>query len=204
MANNVPQEHSLIPQVEKLVTDKCLSGITYFKNPLGGAGALKHTSSVVQIVKENIPDLPGINPEIAILGAWLHDSGWIWFNKETPDLDHAVRGEIVAKEILSNLNTPPELLESVVKAVRRHRNKDISPETLEEKLVAASDSASHMIDGAYENIMEDESLGNLKERAKYCFEKLQRDKRDMNLIPQVFEKFEARFNEIEAKIQTVY
>jgi len=57
----------------------------------------------------------------------------------------------------------------------------VQPKTLEEKILACIDSASHMTDSMYLNILKEG-------RIDYCKGKLERDFRDIALIPQVQKK----------------
>jgi predicted O-methyltransferase YrrM len=59
--------------------------------------------------------------------------------------------------------------------VRAHRCRDVQPETLEAKLVAFSDSASHLVDSVYIDMIK-------KGNGEQVLSKLERDYRDLALI----------------------
>jgi hypothetical protein len=123
-------------------------------------------------MKKCLEKFPEANQEIALLGVWFHDIG----HYPIPTtIDHAVRGEERTKAFLQENNVDIDIINQVCHCVRSHRNKDVPPETLEAKLVAFSDSASHLVDNMYIDMIKQ---GNTKR----VFPKLERDYRDLNLI----------------------
>lgn len=118
---------------------------------------------------------PEADLTITILGAWLHDLGhFIGRDKE----DHAIVGEEEARKFLATLTDDKNLIEAVAHCVRAHRCKDVQPETIEAKIVAFSDSASHLIhEIVYPDIF-------FKFDKKTALGKLGRDYRDLALLPK--------------------
>jgi len=65
--------------------------------------------------------------------------------------------------------------------IRAHRCKDIAPETIEAKIIAFADSASHLTQGIYLDIVKEEKEGGTYD----AFEKLERDWRDLSFFPEI-------------------
>lgn len=117
--------------------------------------------------------------EIVLLWVWLHD---IWHYPIPTEIDHAVRGEEIANEFLKNNWYDKEKTAKVVHCVRSHRCKDVQPETIEAKIIAFSDSASHMT-------QTDLYLWMAKRHGTdKTLEKLERDYRDLEHFPALKEK----------------
>lgn len=112
--------------------------------------------------------------EVVMLAVWLHDIGHYPVDK----VDHAVKSEKIAREFLEKENYLKDKMEKVLHCVRSHRCRDIMPETQEAKIMACVDSASHMTDSMYVDIVRDG-------RAEYAFGKLERDYRDISKFPEV-------------------
>lgn len=121
---------------------------------------------------------PEADREVVLLGVWLHDRGYYPIQEE----DHAITGERIAREFLGGIGLEGDKIERVVRCVRRHRCRDIQPETIEEKIIAFSDSASHMTTAMYINI-----LSNNKKTGYDAMSKLERDYRDLSYFPEIKE-----------------
>jgi len=122
---------------------------------------------------------PEADKEIVLLGIYLHDIGF----SIGEDDDHAVTGEIIAKEWLEKEKYDTNKTKEVLHCIRAHRCKDVMPEILEAKIIAFIDSASHLTQGIYFGIARKE-----KEGAKYeALPKLERDYRDLSLFPEMKE-----------------
>lgn len=106
---------------------------------------------------------------------WLHDIGQLVGPKE---VDHAINSEAEAKKFLKSIHVPEDTIEKVAHCVRAHRCKDVQPESSEAKILAVSDSASHMTDSVYSDFAARGEVTAAKE-------KLERDFRDVGLLPEV-------------------
>lgn len=113
--------------------------------------------------------------EVVLLIVWLHDVSHYVGDKGT---DHAVRSEKMAEEFLKKHKYNPEKMKAVLHGVRSHRCRDVQPETLEAKIFACADSASHMTDICYLDIAQ-------TGRFKYLSGKIERDYRDVSLFPEI-------------------
>jgi HD superfamily phosphodiesterase len=119
----------------------------YKENPYGLI--INHVPLVEQEMKKCLKKFPEANEEIALLGVWLHDVGYYPLD----GIEHAVRGEERARKFLEENNIDIYIINQVCHCVRAHRCRDVQPETLEAKLVAFSDSASHLVDSMYINLL---------------------------------------------------
>ena len=135
----------------------------------------RHVLGVEKWVKKILKDYPKADREIVLLSVWLHDIGRVIGDK---NIDHALKSEAEARRFLSKMKVSPERIEKVTHCVRAHRCRDVQPESLEAKILAVADSASHMTEFAYIVMLEFVS----KEEV---IEKLDRDYRDAGLFPEV-------------------
>jgi len=161
-----------------------------------------HIPEVIKWTKYLSKEAPEANIEIVLLGAWLHDCGLI-MGRDFLTTDHAILGEIRAREILLSLGAREELIKSVTHIVRCHRNRDVKPETIEAKIVVAADSTAHFTDGTHESIMTDERLGGMRERAKFVLAKLERDWRDVNQFSFLAKKLEKSYLKKRKKLFSI-
>ncbi|MFA4995692.1 MAG: HD domain-containing protein [Patescibacteria group bacterium] len=158
-------------------------------------GLLEHVPEAEKWAKKMCGTYPDADREVVLLSVWLHDIAYY----PVDEIDHAVKSEKMAREFLKKENYPKDKMGKVLHCVRSHRDRDIKPETLEAKIMACVDSASHMTDSMYANIIRDG-------HADYVFGKLERDYRDISKFPEVqkelqdvYEKWKALLNAL-AKI----
>ena len=118
--------------------------------------------------------------EIVSLGALLHDIALI--NKVGDRKDHHINGEIIAKEVLTNLNYDEEKMKRVLKCVYNHRSSK-NAETIEELCVCDADILAHfdnipmLFNSAYNR--NHVNLNEVREWMKNTFEKDYNDLSDM-------------------------
>jgi hypothetical protein len=125
---------------------------------------------------------PEADKEVVMLSVYLHDIGHYPINLDT---DHAVVGEKRAREFLTKQKYPDDKMKKVLHCVRAHRCKDVLPETLEAKIMAFIDSASHITDGMYISVSKHYKRGLTTTNP---LDKLERDLRDLNTFPEIKEK----------------
>jgi len=118
---------------------------------------------------------PEADREVVILGVYLHDIAHYPLIKGS---DHAVRGEEKAIKFLKENGLSEEKVKEVAHLVRSHRCNDIEPQTIEAKILACADSASHFDDTTYLDIIQ-------QGRVEYGAGKLDRDFRDIGIFPEV-------------------
>jgi len=124
---------------------------------------------------------PEADKEVILLAVWLHDIG----HYPVPtDIDHSVRGECVARRFLKTESYSEDKMENVLHCVRAHRCRDVRPETLEARIIAFLDAASHMTDTMYLSMAK-----QVKEKDKDfdVYAKMERDFRELSLFPEIKE-----------------
>ena len=135
----------------------------------------RHVNEVDRWAKKILEIKKEADREVVLLGVWLHDIGQLIGYK---DIDHAINSEIEVRRFLGEKGIDKSKIEKVAHCVRAHRCKDIQPNTLEAKIVATSDSASHMTDIVYADMASRGDVLGAKD-------KLERDYRDKGLIPEI-------------------
>jgi hypothetical protein len=138
-----------------------------------------HVFEVEKWAKKLFISNPLANEEIVSLGAWLHDFGHYPIN---PEEDHAITSERKAKEFLEKENYDKSKTEKVLHCIRSHRCRDVMPETIEAKILACSDSASHLTSTMYFDILK---IAKNEHTPYSALGKLERDYRDVSLFPEI-------------------
>ena len=138
---------------------------------------IDHVTEVEKWAKYILKDHPEANSETVLLAVWLHDIGNLIGDRK---IDHAIRSEREARLILPEMGLSPEEVDAVAHCVRAHRNNDVPPYTVEAKIVAAADSASHMTGEAY-------LVFAGRNDIEGSIAKLERDYRDIGLVPNLQE-----------------
>jgi len=139
---------------------------------------LPHVPEAEKWAKLMLKKYPEADAEVVLLAIWLHDLGHYPIPTE---IDHAVRSEQRAKEFLEKESYLKDKIEKVLHCVRAHRCRDVQPQTLEAKIIAFVDSASHMTDTMYLDMVRTDEEG----RFQRTYGKLERDWRDLSAFPEV-------------------
>jgi HD superfamily phosphohydrolase len=140
---------------------------------------LDHVLEVEKWAKYMLKKYPEADKSVVMLSVWLHDIGHYPL---TTKVDHAVRGEQRAKKFLEQESVSEELKQKVLHCVRAHRCKDVLPKTLEAKIIAFVDSASHLTDDLYFDIARKDKVAK---RPFGVYSKIDRDLRDLSLFPEI-------------------
>jgi 23S rRNA maturation-related 3'-5' exoribonuclease YhaM len=140
---------------------------------------LPHVPEAEKWAKFMLRKYPQANEEIVLLSVWLHDIGHYPLPTE---IDHAVRGEERAREFLKQEKYDSKKMEEVLHCVRAHRSRDVMPKSLEAKIIAFVDSASHMTDPMYFYMSKQDKENNEEFKA---YAKMERDMRDLSAFPEV-------------------
>ncbi|HUV72435.1 MAG TPA: HD domain-containing protein [Clostridia bacterium] len=188
---------SLIPPVQELIEKQARA---YDLRDEGSSQIAGHIPLVLKWTVFLAEKHPQANKDIAILGALLHDCGYLWDGYKL-DVDHAATGEPRARKILANLGADPETIESVARIVRRHRNRDIKPETVEELIVAAADSAAHFSQGVHLAILRDKEKDFGLPPKQIAMEKLERDWKDVQAFLELAEELRNQYEMIKKELQ---
>ncbi|MCU0642506.1 MAG: HD domain-containing protein [archaeon] len=156
---------------------------TISKSKADPFGLAEHVAIVERWAKYLLKSHPEADEEVVLLGVWLHDIG----HYPPDENDHAVKGEKLAVGFLKKLKLSKERISKIAHCVRAHRCKDVLPESIEAKIIACADSASHLTDFAYIDIV----MRNKGIKEKYsALDKLERDYRDVAIFPEVKQKLE--------------
>jgi len=133
-----------------------------------------HIVSVEKWARKIMKHHPEANKQIILLSVWLHDIGHAFLNHD----EHHIESEKEARRFLKKIKINPKEIEKIAHCVRAHRCKDIMPRTIEAKILAAADSASHFTDGAYMDML----INGYK---RFVLKKIERDYRDVGLFPKL-------------------
>jgi len=134
----------------------------------------EHVEKVEEIARKLTADFPDSDKEVVLLAVWLHDIGAFLGDREI----HDINSEKEARRYLTALGFGASKVEQVAHCVRSHRCNDVLPTTIEAKILAVADSASHLYAGPYINMKH-------KFGKESVLGKLERDYRDIGLIPAV-------------------
>lgn len=119
---------------------------------------------------------PEADNEIVLLAVQLHDighaDGKYWE-------DHAIKSELETISFLTKIGYPESRINQVAHCVRAHRCRDVTPNTIEARILAAADSASHMTDFVYIVMLKQNHLSRDDIQAK-----IDRDYHDAEWLPK--------------------
>lgn len=146
----------------------------------------EHLKGVEKWARWMLQRYPQANETVVLTAVFWHDVGqYTGKNK-----DHAVNSAAVVKKYLENEELSAEEKENIVHCVRAHRNNDVKPETVEAKIMAWADSASHFTSNIY-LLMTEVDLSNQDKADDYqALGKIERDWRDLGLFPEERKEFE--------------
>jgi hypothetical protein len=151
-------------------------------------GLIQHVFEAERWAKFMLNKYPEADKDVVLLSVWLHDIGHYPVQKE---VDHSIVSEDIARVFLEKEGFSKERLLKVLHCIRDHRCKDVLPKTLEAKIVAFVDSASHMTDSMYLNIAKDDKSRSDKFDVH---SKMKRDFRDLSFFPEVQAKLKGIFD----------
>lgn len=146
--------------------------------------AIEHINKVEAWAMEIAKDYPEVDLEVLLCSVWLHDIG---FFTEQKFEDHAIGSEVEARRFLGLNQMEDRKIDRIAHCVRTHRCRDILPESIEAKILAVADSASHFNDVIYADML----ARGLKKEVN---EKIERDYRDIELLPGVKPKVRKLYN----------
>ncbi len=141
-----------------------------------------HVPEVEKWARYILKKHPEVDEEVVILGAWLHDLGHYPVPTE---IDHAVRGEERARIFLEKECYSKDKTCKVLHCVRAHRCGDVTPNSMEAKIIACADSASHMTNWVYFDMAMDDKKDGSEFKS---YGKMDRDFRDLAAFPEIQEE----------------
>ena len=160
-----------------------------------------HLKEVVASANKLLSFYPNADKDLVIISCWLHDLGHLKaktldeVNKVKPD--HHIVGAEMAEDFLKQFNLPPETITKIKYCILCHRGAEPhTPNTIEERIVCASDTLSHynsIFYLSYFKIYPNDSLIQMVNSTKA---KMTRDWRDLALLPEAQAIAKDRFNEL--------
>ena len=112
-------------------------------------GLLNYVPEVEKWSKYMLKKYKDANRDVVLASSSLHDIGHYPLQRKE---DHAVIGEKISKSFLKNKKIREEKVGQILHCIRAHRCRDVMPNSIEAKIVAFSDSASHITDCLYFDI----------------------------------------------------
>ena len=167
--NSYPRQDNIVNKVEKYVKGR----IEEYKN--NSEDHYDFWNEHIKYVCEeslNLAEKYDADKEIVALGALLHDIALI--NKVGDRKDHHINGEIIAREVLTNLNYDKVKKERVLKCIYNHRSTE-NATTIEELCIGDADILAHfdnipmLFNSAYNR--NHINLNEVREWMKTVFEK---------------------------------
>lgn len=165
----------------------------YIKNNDDIYNLKEHIVELEKLAEKIVQKFPDLDKEILLLAIYFHDIGYYPIN---PNEDHAITGERIAREFLERERYSQKKMINVLHAIRSHRCKDIMPETLEAKAFAFMDSASHLTDKMYVEMVK-------QGKGKKALEKLERDYRDLAIFPEIKKEMEPLYSSWKSLITSL-
>jgi hypothetical protein len=146
--------------------------------------AVEHVESVEKWALSIATNYTETNLEILHVAIWLHDIGQFVTDKLE---DHAQSSEIETRRFLHQIGLNQIDIDTIAHCVRAHRCRDIMPISIEAKILAVCDSASHFTESTYIDM----ARRGLK---KDVIAKVERDYRDVCLLPGIQERIKPLYN----------
>lgn len=161
-----------------------------------------HQLEVVKCAELLLDKYPDANREIVLVAVWLHDVvQFIASGEEERDkvkMNHHLDGAVKAKEILEKYQLGEEELEKIQNCIRRHRNKKgYEAVSIEEKIVASADAMSHFYSVFFLTFFKFHPSVGLDEMVVINKEKIERDWRDVNIIPEAGNIVRSRYENLK-------
>ena len=165
-----------------------------------------HQVEIVRAAEDLLVYYPNANRDVIILACWLHDI--MHYTAKTPEeimqvkTNHHIDGAVKARQILPEFMLPDDMIEQVAKCIERHRNRDDhTAETIEEKIVAAADSLSHFKSIFYFTYFKVHPYDSLEQMVEADLQKLERDWRDLEILPEAAKLAETRYQVIKGMLE---
>lgn len=148
-----------------------------------------HLKEVVGAAKDLLKEYPQADENTVIIASWLHDLGHLTAKTlaeiDTVKIDHHITGAKMAEKMLENYQLPRETVEKILNCILCHRAKEPHvPQAIEEKIVAVADTLSHFQSIFYLTYFKIYPAESLEEFVAKEKGKIERDWRDLALLPK--------------------
>ncbi|KKR18171.1 MAG: hypothetical protein UU65_C0003G0177 [candidate division CPR2 bacterium GW2011_GWC1_41_48] len=167
-----------------------------------------HMKPMVKSANELLKLYPEANKEIVIIAAWLHDTAKIYAKdiiefEEIHKTHHLESAEVAKDLLLKHKELTDEKIEEILSCIIRHRNsKDYPAKTLEEKIVTVADTLSHFRGAIYLIHFKFFPEHSLEQMAHEALAKLDRDWRDLKLLPEAPKLAETEYQVLKKMLES--
>ena len=157
-----------------------------------------HQLEVIKSAELLLKNYPQADKNIVIISCWFHDIRHFQANGEgeinaVKPLHH-IDGAVEARKILNGYKIEESDIEKIVRCIERHRNSGkYIPENIEEKIVACADALSHFYSIFFLTFFKFHPSVSFDEMVPNQIQKLERDWRDVNMLPEAGELVKERY-----------
>jgi putative nucleotidyltransferase with HDIG domain len=165
-----------------------------------------HQNEVIKYAEKLLNIYGEADKEIVLISCWLHDIGHYYARngKEIIKVkkEHHTNGAEIAGEFLKKYNLEKEEVDKIKNCILRHRNHaPYLAETLEEKIVVAADTLSHFGSIFYLTYFKFHPAHSLERMVKDDLEKIERDWRDLQIIPEAKKMAETEYKTLKKLLE---
>ncbi|MFH1392357.1 MAG: HD domain-containing protein [bacterium] len=165
-----------------------------------------HQKAVIKSAKDLLKLYPKADQKIVLISCWLHDIAHYYAKDDkeilTVKKNHHIDGARIAEEILSKHEIDKIEINKIINCVLRHRNLEAyRPRTLEEKVVVVADALSHFRSIFYLTYFKFHPKHSLEEMVKVDLEKIERDWRDVQLLPKAKKLAEDQYRVLKKMLE---
>ena len=165
-----------------------------------------HQTEVVRYAEKLLDIYKEADRDIVLISCWLHDIGHYHAKNGKEILKvkkkHHINGAKIAENMLSKYDLDKKDVDKIKNCVLRHRNHAPYPaRTLEEKIVVAADTLSHFGSIFYFTYFKFHPEHTLERMVKDDLEKIERDWRDLKILPKVRPMVEAEYKTIKKLLE---
>ena len=168
-----------------------------------------HQKEVVRNTEKLLNLYKKADRKIAMIACWLHDISK-YYSKNRREISrvdelhhtverfHHIDSANLAERFLKNYNLTREEIDKIKNCILRHRNsKPYKAKTLEEKIIAVADTLSHLTSIFYLTYFKFFPDNSLEKMVKSQLEKLDRDWRDLQLLPKAKKLVEKEYKTLK-------
>lgn len=161
-----------------------------------------HQNEVVKYAEKLLKIYKEADKEIVLISCWLHDIGHYYAKNGKEILEvkkkHHINGAMIAENILRKYDISKEDIDKIKNCILRHRNHaPYVARTLEEKIVVAADTLSHFGSIFYFTYFKFHPNHSIEQMVQDDLEKMERDWRDLNILPKVKKMVETEYKTIK-------
>lgn len=165
-----------------------------------------HQKEIELSAKKLLESYPEANKDVVLLACWLHDIAHYTAKTEEEIIavkkDHHLLGAELAEEFLKKHQISKDMISKIKDCIKAHRNTPEYPlKSIEEKIVAVADSLSHFQSVFYFTYFKVHPNRNIAEMVKAQLEKLERDWRDVQILPEAAKIAKPRYQVLKEMLE---